>query len=751
MARRAPGSRDPGRAFDSRSRLGSSPMRLRRPFALGSTLGALAHHGFETRAGVGLVFEPQLGPARRPSRSGPPSSRLMALTPLCAAGAPHERLSAHKRGDRRRRGRRPLRRVALVAARRRADARGSRGPERGATPRLQRGALVLGLCSALSLFREADRAPARLGLIAAAMNFPCLLISARHHFRWAREQASSQPERWSPALRDRERRALARPRSGRRSASASTTSARRPKLSSASAPAAPNWEPPDGDREPARHPRRARRRRLLSQPSSSRGSMPSSTRTPCGEINSGGHEVAFHAWRHEEWAELVPGRAARRTSPAAPRAFAGARALDRGHAPPGGRPRRRGARGAARCRACATARRRDAAGSASRAAVALLPFRLAPCRCQLRAAGAGPVREQIRGHWRRLEPARLPRLPRAASSRQLTAQGGFLAIVLHPFMLDWLGEARLANLLDASRRRSAAELWARWSRRSLGQLQSRRLSRRRLAGRDQLSPEAARFVPPFPRSETSRRPRRRRSPGGDPSAVLRSPRGDLPTRRERRGRAARARTAATVWRSVSRASWWGIQCRRPARLGGVHQNRPAKGLDPGELIGQAIGHVGQQLGGRPDRQPRRRDRVPAQLVGELGDGQLTGAGEVVDARLAAADNGGRKAPRRRRPDGRAGRGRRDRAGPGAATASCRAPSAAAPGPSARVRPAESCRAAASPQGRRRCRDERRRPRYSLADRRIGKLASTSALCAEYGWRLVPRTGRSSVRSSGMSA
>ena len=36
-------------------------MRLRRPFAAGSTFGLFAHNAFETRAGVGLVFEPQLG------------------------------------------------------------------------------------------------------------------------------------------------------------------------------------------------------------------------------------------------------------------------------------------------------------------------------------------------------------------------------------------------------------------------------------------------------------------------------------------------------------------------------------------------------------------------------------------------------------------------------------------------------------------------------------------------------------------
>ena len=37
-------------------------MRIRRPFAARArALGALAHHSFETRAGVGLVFEPELG------------------------------------------------------------------------------------------------------------------------------------------------------------------------------------------------------------------------------------------------------------------------------------------------------------------------------------------------------------------------------------------------------------------------------------------------------------------------------------------------------------------------------------------------------------------------------------------------------------------------------------------------------------------------------------------------------------------
>jgi hypothetical protein len=55
--------------------------------------------------------------------------------------------------------------------------------------------------SLLSLVREAGPGSRRLGLIAGAINFPILLASARHHFRWAREQAELEPESWSPALR----------------------------------------------------------------------------------------------------------------------------------------------------------------------------------------------------------------------------------------------------------------------------------------------------------------------------------------------------------------------------------------------------------------------------------------------------------------------------------------------------------------------------------------------------------------------
>jgi hypothetical protein len=56
-----------------------------------------------------------------------------------------------------------------------------------------------GIASALSVITETGRGSRRFAL-AGLLNFPILLASARHHFRWAREQAKPEPERWSAAL-----------------------------------------------------------------------------------------------------------------------------------------------------------------------------------------------------------------------------------------------------------------------------------------------------------------------------------------------------------------------------------------------------------------------------------------------------------------------------------------------------------------------------------------------------------------------
>ena len=72
-------------------------MQFAVPSPLGSALGALAHHCFETRAGVGLVFEPELGRRGAIALWG-------ALFPAMAVSAPpapgelNERLSAVNAG-----------------------------------------------------------------------------------------------------------------------------------------------------------------------------------------------------------------------------------------------------------------------------------------------------------------------------------------------------------------------------------------------------------------------------------------------------------------------------------------------------------------------------------------------------------------------------------------------------------------------------------------------------------------------------
>ncbi len=172
-------------------------MRLRRPFAAGSTLGLLAHNAFETRAGVGLVFEPQLG------RRGAIAfwSVLFPLGFLAAArgGIAAERLSAYNAGIG----------VAGVAVHFKAwpwslhnglpmldEAEGLREDQ---LPAYNSVLWAWGIASALSLLVETRRGSRGFAL-AGLLNFPILLASAQHHFRWAREQARLEPERWSPAL-----------------------------------------------------------------------------------------------------------------------------------------------------------------------------------------------------------------------------------------------------------------------------------------------------------------------------------------------------------------------------------------------------------------------------------------------------------------------------------------------------------------------------------------------------------------------
>lgn len=172
---------------------------LRRLLATGSALGLLAHNAFETRAGVGLVFEPFLG------RRGAVALWAAYFPTMLAAavrdGENARRLSAFSAGIG----------VAGVAVHFKAWPWSSHGglPMLDEAEGLSEAQLpaynaVLWfwlVCSALSL-PAANRPGARRFAIFGLLNFPILLASARHHFKWAREQAELEPERWSPALRE---------------------------------------------------------------------------------------------------------------------------------------------------------------------------------------------------------------------------------------------------------------------------------------------------------------------------------------------------------------------------------------------------------------------------------------------------------------------------------------------------------------------------------------------------------------------
>ena len=68
----------------------------------------------------------------------------------------------------------------------------------------------------------------------------------------------------------------------------------------------------------------------------------------------------------------------------------------------------------------------------------------------------GSAREQIAGSPDPIEPTRFAAWLEAEIGR-LAREGGYMAIVLHPFMLGWLGEEPLAKLLDRVAAATASE------------------------------------------------------------------------------------------------------------------------------------------------------------------------------------------------------------------------------------------------------------------------------------------------------
>lgn len=173
-------------------------------------------------------------------------------------------------------------------------------------------------------------------------------------------------------------------------------------------------------------------------------------------IDADGHELAYHAWRHEQWGDLSPEEQADNLA-------RGLSAFERlgielaGLRPPGGllgpggldAPRETG------LRYCSPA----GAGAGADGGIAVLPFqwRHLDASCVLPPLTA--ARQQMTGSPDPVEPAAFLASLESAID-QLAKDGGFLTIVLHPFMLDWLGAERLAALLDRIATASAGdEIW----------------------------------------------------------------------------------------------------------------------------------------------------------------------------------------------------------------------------------------------------------------------------------------------------
>jgi peptidoglycan/xylan/chitin deacetylase (PgdA/CDA1 family) len=169
-------------------------------------------------------------------------------------------------------------------------------------------------------------------------------------------------------------------------------------------------------------------------------------------IAADGHEIAYHAWRHEQWGDLTAAEQAENLS----RGIAAFEALGlsvAGLRPPGGQL---GAGGVevlreAGLRYCSPEGRAVAVDDG----VALLPFQWSHVDAACVLPPMSAAREEMAGSPDPLGPdALLAYL--AVGLERLRLRGGFLTVVLHPFMHEWLGDNRLSLLLSQL---SSDDLW----------------------------------------------------------------------------------------------------------------------------------------------------------------------------------------------------------------------------------------------------------------------------------------------------
>jgi peptidoglycan/xylan/chitin deacetylase (PgdA/CDA1 family) len=167
-------------------------------------------------------------------------------------------------------------------------------------------------------------------------------------------------------------------------------------------------------------------------------------------IDAEGHEVAYHAWAHEQWGRLEADTQRENLARGA-EAFSRLGLSMSGMRPPGGSLGTGGAEllreaGLAYCspagKGAGAVRNPQPGGD-----LALLPFqwRHVDAVCVLPTMAA--VREQMTGSSQPIEPGQFLAFLDSGLDA-LTEGGGFASIVLHPFMREWFGEGRLDALLD---------------------------------------------------------------------------------------------------------------------------------------------------------------------------------------------------------------------------------------------------------------------------------------------------------------
>ncbi len=161
-------------------------------------------------------------------------------------------------------------------------------------------------------------------------------------------------------------------------------------------------------------------------------------------IDAAGHEVAYHAWRHETWGELSTTEQAENLTRGV-EAFAELGLEITGMRPPGGQLGQGGLEvlREAGLSYCSPAGQ----GAGLEGGIALLPFQWRHVDATCLLPPLGTVRNEMTGSPDPLDPGPFLAYLEGEIER-LEREGGFLSIVVHLPLLDWLGENNLASILS---------------------------------------------------------------------------------------------------------------------------------------------------------------------------------------------------------------------------------------------------------------------------------------------------------------